>query len=100
MVEKGIKLKSSDDEIFEVDEAVAFELQIVKDMIEDVGIDAPIILPNVTSKILAKVLEYNKYHVNQKISEVMPNTIEDEIKTWDANFIKVDQQTLYDLILV
>jgi len=95
-----VKLKSSDDEMFEVDEAVAFESQAVKNMIEDTGIDAPIPLPNVSSKILAKVIEYCKYHVeNQKTSEDKPATPEDEIKAWDADFVKVDQATLFDLIL-
>lgn len=101
MAEKRVKLKSSDDEMFEVDEAVAFESQAVKNMIEDTGIDAPIPLPNVSSKILAKVIEYCKYHVeNQKTSEDKPATPEDEIKAWDADFVKVDQATLFDLILV
>jgi S-phase kinase-associated protein 1 len=100
MAEKRVKLKSSDDEMFEVDEAVAFESQAVKNMIEDTGIDAPIPLPNVSSKILAKVIEYCKYHVdNQKASEDKPATPEDEIKVWDADFVKVDQATLFDLIL-
>jgi S-phase kinase-associated protein 1 len=100
MAEKRVKLKSSDDEMYEVDEAVAFESQAVKNMIEDTGIDAPIPLPNVSSKILAKVIEYCKYHVeNQKTSEDKPATPEDEIKAWDADFVKVDQATLFDLIL-
>jgi S-phase kinase-associated protein 1 len=100
MAEKRVKLKSSDDEMFEVEEAVAFESQAVKNMIEDTGIDAPIPLPNVSSKILAKVIEYCKYHVdNQKTSEDKPATPEDEIKAWDADFVKVDQATLFDLIL-
>jgi S-phase kinase-associated protein 1 len=100
MAEKRVKLKSSDDEMFVVEEAVAFESQAVKNMIEDTGIDAPIPLPNVSSKILAKVIEYCKYHVdNQKASEDKPATPEDEIKAWDADFVKVDQATLFDLIL-
>ncbi|XP_024362290.1 SKP1-like protein 1A [Physcomitrium patens] len=100
MAEKRVKLKSSDDEMFEVDEAVAFESQAVKNMIEDTGIDAPIPLPNVSSKILAKVIEYCKYHVeNQKPSDDKQATPEEEIKAWDADFVKVDQATLFDLIL-
>lgn len=100
MAEKLVKLKSSDDEMFVVEEAVAFESQAVKNMIEDTGIDAPIPLPNVSSKILAKVIEYCKYHVdNQKASEDKPATPEDEIKAWDLDFVKVDQATLFDLIL-
>ncbi len=101
MTEKRLKLKSSDDEMFEVEEAVAFESQTVKNMIEDTGVDHPIPLPNVSSKILAKVIEYCKYHVdNQKFTDDKPATPEDEVKAWDQDFVKVDQATLFDLILV
>ncbi|CAM6042963.1 unnamed protein product [Sphagnum compactum] len=100
MTEKRVKLKSSDDEMFEVEEAVAFESQTVKNMIEDTGMDHPIPLPNVSSKILAKVIEYCKYHVdNQKSTDDKPATPEDEVKAWDQDFVKVDQATLFDLIL-
>jgi S-phase kinase-associated protein 1 len=100
MAEKRVKLKSSDDEMFEVEEGVAFESQAVKNMIEDTGMDHPIPLPNVSSKILAKVIEYCKYHVdNQKAGDDKPATSEDEIKAWDLDFVKVDQATLFDLIL-
>jgi S-phase kinase-associated protein 1 len=100
MAEKRVKLKSSDDEMFEVEEAVAFESQAVKNMIEDTGMDHPIPLPNVSSKTLAKVIEYCKYHVdNQKASDDKPATSEDEIKAWDLDFVKVDQATLFNLIL-
>ncbi|CAK9227480.1 unnamed protein product [Sphagnum troendelagicum] len=100
MAEKRVKLKSSDDEMFEVEEAVAFESQAVKNMIEDTGMDHPIPLPNVSSKILAKVIEYCKYHVdNQKSTDDKPATPEDDIKAWDQDFVKVDQATLFDLIL-
>jgi S-phase kinase-associated protein 1 len=100
MTEKRVKLKSSDDEMFEVEEAVAFESQTVKNMIEDTGVDHPIPLPNVSSKILAKVIEYCKYHVdNQKSTDDKPATPEDEVKAWDQDFVKVDQATLFDLIL-
>ncbi|KAH9555856.1 hypothetical protein CY35_08G138500 [Sphagnum magellanicum] len=100
MAEIRVKLKSSDDEMFEVDKAVALESQAVKNMIEDTGMDHPIPLPNVSSKILAKVIEYCKYHVdNQKSTDDKPATPEDEIKAWDQDFVKVDQATLFDLIL-
>ncbi|RYR14018.1 hypothetical protein Ahy_B04g070697 isoform A [Arachis hypogaea] len=84
---RKITLKSSDGEAFEVDEAVALESQTIKHMIED----------NVTSKILAKVIEYCKKHVEAANAEERPN--EEDLKTWDADFVKVDQATLFDLIL-
>ncbi|KAM1529078.1 SKP1-like protein 1A [Malus sylvestris] len=94
---KKITLKSSDGESFEVEEAVALESQTIKHMIEDDCADNGIPLPNVTSKILAKVIEYCKKHVDaskpdEKISE-------DDLKAWDQEFVKVDQATLFDLIL-
>jgi S-phase kinase-associated protein 1 len=62
-------------------------------MIEDDCTDNGISLPNVTSKI-----EYCKKHVKAVGSEDKPN--EDDLKAWDADFVKVDQATLFDLILV
>ena len=111
--------------MFEVEEDVAFQSLTVKNMSEgssqnrdngevlqvptclgkfccsDTGLDAPIPLPNVSSKILAKVIEYCKYHVDaEKKAEEKPSKTEEEIKTWDTDFVKVDQSTLFELILV
>ncbi|OIV94855.1 hypothetical protein TanjilG_22052 [Lupinus angustifolius] len=94
---KKITLKSSDGEAFEVEEAVAVESQTIKHMIEDDCADNGIPLPNVTSKILAKVIEYCKKHVEATSSEEKPN--DEDLKAWDADFVKVDQATLFDLIL-
>ena len=94
---RKIILKSSDGENFEVDEAVALESQTIKHMIEDDCADNEIPLPNVTSKILSKVLEYCKKHVDAAADK--EKTPDDELKVWDADFVKVDQNTLFDLIL-
>uniref|UniRef100_A0A2P2MHL6 SKP1-like protein n=1 Tax=Rhizophora mucronata TaxID=61149 RepID=A0A2P2MHL6_RHIMU len=96
---RKITLKSSDGEPFEVDEAVALESQTIKHMIEDDCADNGIPIPNVTSKILAKVIEYCKKHVETPKSEDRSSTVDDDLKTWDAEFVKVDQATLFDLIL-
>lgn len=97
---RKITLKSSDGETFEMDEAVALESQTIKHMIEDDCADNGIPLPNVTSKILSKVIEYCKKHVETPKSEDRPSSVDDELKAWDAEFVKVDQATLFDLILV
>ncbi|GLJ36346.1 hypothetical protein SUGI_0729620 [Cryptomeria japonica] len=94
-----VKLKSSDDEMFEVDEAVAFESETIKNMIEDTGVESVVPLPNVNSKILAKVIEYCKYHVDAaKTSEETTALSELDVKKWDKEFVKVDQATLFDII--
>nr|XP_043638989.1 SKP1-like protein 1B [Erigeron canadensis] len=94
---KSIVLKSSDGETFEVDEAVAELSQTIKHMIDDQCADTAIPLPNVTSKILSKVIEYCKKHVEHKADEDKP--ADDDLKTFDADFVKVEQGTLFDLIL-
>ncbi|KAK4583895.1 hypothetical protein RGQ29_021852 [Quercus rubra] len=94
---KKITLKSSDGEAFEVEEAVALESQTIKHMIEDDCADNGIPLPNVTSKILAKVIEYCKKHVESTCAD--ERTSDEDLKAWDTEFVRVDQATLFDLIL-
>lgn len=57
-------------------------------------------MPNVSSKILSKVIEYCTYHVNvSKAKEDKAAPDSEEVKAWDNEFVKVDQGTLFDLIL-
>ena len=98
MSAKKITLKSSDNETFEVDEIVALESQTIKHMIEDDCADNGIPLPNVTSKILSKVIEYCKKHIETPKTEDR-SSADEELKNWDTEFVKVDQATLFDLIL-
>nr|GMC64577.1 SKP1-like protein 1A [Ipomoea batatas] len=90
---KMIILRSSDGEIFEVEEGVAIEMQMIKYMIDDECVDTTIPIANVTGKILAKVIEYCKSHAEAA------KTSQDDLKDFDANFIKVDHETLLDLII-
>ncbi|AES87702.1 putative S-phase kinase-associated protein [Medicago truncatula] len=95
---KKITLKSSDNETFEIEKAVALESQTIKHLIDDnCADDSGIPLPNVTGKILAMVIEHCKKHVDATSSDEKPS--EDEINKWDTEFVKVDQDTLFDLIL-
>ncbi|XVE93867.1 hypothetical protein REPUB_Repub01dG0231600 [Reevesia pubescens] len=99
---KKILLKSSDGETFEVEEAVAVESQTIKHIIEDDCADNEIPLPNVTSKILSKVLDYCKKHADAAAADKDKDKDKipvDEIMAWDADFVEVDQNTLFDLIL-
>ena len=68
----------------------------IKNMIEDICTDNVIPLLNVTSKILAKVIEYSNYHL-----EVAKTTIlEEDIQKWDEEFVKVDLSIVFKLIMV
>ncbi|GMN28953.1 hypothetical protein TIFTF001_002234 [Ficus carica] len=92
---RKIVLRSSDGESFEVEEAVALQSQTIKHMVEDDCADNGIPLPNVTSKILSKVIEYCNRHTDSSVAPAA----DDDLKIWDAEFVKVDQATLFDLIL-
>ncbi|XP_062023028.1 SKP1-like protein 1A [Rosa rugosa] len=98
---KKLILNSSDGEKFEIDEAVGLESQTIKHMVEDGCADNAIPLPNVTGVILAKVIEYCKRHVEDKESknEDNKNDKEESLKKFDAEFVKVDRNVLFDLIL-
>nr|BAE72120.1 SKP1-like protein [Silene latifolia] len=98
---KKIVLKSSDDEEFEVEEAVALQSQTIKHMIEDDCADNAIPLPNITAYILDKVIEYCEKHVEASHTYTPSDTPSpaDQLKKWDAEFAKVDQDTLFDIML-
>lgn len=96
-----VKLISSDDHIFEVEKDVALMCDTIKPMLEEVSTGAGIPLQNVNSRILSKVIEYCKKHVDSSraIGDKPNATVEDELKGWDAEFVKVEQAVLFDLIL-
>lgn len=65
--------------------------------------DAPIPLPNVSAKILEKVITYCKYHHEHPTPQSEEKKDEkrtDDIIPWDREFCQVDQATLFELILV
>merc|ERR1712224_120137 len=91
----SVKLKSKQEEIFEVEKEVACRSVTVKNMVYDTELDTPVPLPMVESKILIKVIEYCKYH-HKAEQESLP---EDDKNVWDKDFVKVDDETLFNLIL-
>jgi len=101
----NIRLQSSDGEIFDTDDSIAKVSGTIKNMLDDCGIDdcenAIVPLPNVNAAILRRVLQWANYHKDD------PEVEEDESKekrtddicVWDMDFLKVDQGTLFELIL-
>ncbi|CAJ2633187.1 SKP1-like protein 1A-like [Trifolium pratense] len=96
---KKITLKSSDGQSFEVDEAVARESQTIKHVLDDRADDKEIPIPEVNSKILAKVIEYCKKHVEAATaSSDEKHNAENNLMVWDSEFINVDKFTVFELI--
>ena len=88
----SIKLQSSDGEIFPVDVEIAKQSVTIKIMLEELGMDEEdeevVPLPNVNAAILKKLIQWATYHKDDP-----------PLPSWDANFLKVDQGTLFELIL-
>ncbi|KAJ1875244.1 hypothetical protein LPJ71_011626, partial [Coemansia sp. S17] len=65
--------------------------------------DEPIPLPNVTAKVLEKVIEYCEYHIDDPdpiqddLDEIPKRS--DDIEPRDENFMKVDQELLFEILL-
>merc|ERR1711975_84014 len=90
-----LTLTSKDEKEFKVDIRVAIMSETVKSMLcidseEDLpeAPEAAIPLPAVEGNILQSVLKFCQYHYDYK-----------EKKEWDAEFVKVDDDTLFSLIL-
>ncbi|OMJ19842.1 E3 ubiquitin ligase complex SCF subunit sconC [Smittium culicis] len=99
-----VVLTASDGQTFTVDRAVAQQSLLIKSMLEDIGdSNDPIPIPNVTAEVLKKVIEYCDYHKNDEPQ----TTTEDDtvgsgnsaIDAWDSEFINVDQEMLFELLL-
>lgn len=77
--------------------------ETIRNLIEDSGTENPIPLPNVNAKIFAKVKQYCEYHIANPSAVVADadagSKRTDDIIGWDLDFCKVDQPTLFELIL-
>ncbi|CAL1406871.1 unnamed protein product [Linum trigynum] len=100
---KLITLKSGDGESFEVDEAVAMQSLTIKHMHIEGHDDGDIPLPHVTSKILAKVIDYCQKELYSSSSTAEADAgggDEDVIKAWKmSDLAGVGEDTLWDLLL-
>ncbi|XP_037686563.1 S-phase kinase-associated protein 1-like [Choloepus didactylus] len=101
------KLQSSNGERFEVDVEIAKQSVTITTMLEDLGMDDegddPVPPPNVNAAILKKVIQWYTHHKDDPPPPEDDENKEkraDDIPVWDQEFLKVDQETLFELILV
>merc|ERR1711953_760646 len=102
----SIKLQSSDGETFPVDVDIARQSVTIRTMLEDLGMeeeeDEVVPLPNVNAAILKRVIQWATYHKDDPPPQEDDENKEkrtDDISSWDSDFLKVDQGTLFELIL-
>ena len=102
----NLKLQSSDGEVFTVETQIAKQSNTIKTMLEELGMsdddEEAIPLPNVNATILKKVLAWCTHHRDDAPppeDDENREKVTDDIPTWDMEFLKVDQGTLFELIL-
>ncbi|KAK9870886.1 hypothetical protein WA026_009842 [Henosepilachna vigintioctopunctata] len=103
-----LKLQSSDGDIFEVDVDIIKCSTTIRTMLDVLGRDEDnevIPLPNVSTSILQKIIQWAIHHKNEPIDKNGRIEIDeygekktDDIPLWDAEFLSVDQDTLLEII--
>lgn len=79
---------------------VAMMSKTLTDVIEAAGTSTVIPLPNITGKILEKVILWCKHHDENDKPEPAPEAGKTtELCTWDIEFLKIDNAVIFDLIL-
>ena len=101
-----VTLEASDGRIFRVPLKHAKLSVTISSLIEDAGVDNPIPLPNVSGPILGKVVQYLSYifenpkpkkEGEQQQQQQEHNT--DELTQWEIDFFKMDQESLFLIIM-
>ncbi|CAH0485251.1 hypothetical protein KXD40_003013 [Peronospora effusa] len=103
---RKVNLVSMDGDSFEVSRSVAAMSELVKTLISDDADDEEvqeIPLPNVKSPVLSKVIEFCSHHHNNPMREIekplKSADMHDVVSDWDANFVDIEQEILFELIL-
>jgi S-phase kinase-associated protein 1 len=97
---------SKEGDVYEVPIAVAKMSTLVATTIDDDAEEddevREIPLPNVKDAVLTKVIEYCTHYKDEPMTPIQTplksSKIEDLVQAWYANFVKVDQALLFELV--
>ncbi|RWV82844.1 hypothetical protein GW17_00055618 [Ensete ventricosum] len=103
---KMVTLKSNDGQEFHVEKEACVISKMIKFIVDDCDTSDAIPVTNVSGKIMTKVIEYMKRHLEfasrNRSSDAGKEIAEgdEELKAWDTAFLKdVDVDTLYLLLM-
>lgn len=98
-----VSVSTSDGKVFDVEEKVIFQSNLIKNMLSDLETEETIPLQTVDGDIMKKILEYMEKHKDDVVEEPKEppkgerdSTIYDE---WDKNFVDIPENELEKLIL-
>jgi len=102
-MDKMITLVSSDGEKMQISAKAAQRSQLVKGIIEDYPDDAEVPLNNVKSSILKKIKEYLEHYQDSEPKEIerplASQNYQDCVEPWDFEFINIELDTIFEIIL-
>lgn len=103
MADPNLVLVSAENEKVTISKKVAMMSELVKTMAEGDKDESEIPLPNVKAPVLKKVTQYMKYHHDNPPKEIdkplKSSSMNEVVSQWDADFVEVDQELLFELIL-
>jgi S-phase kinase-associated protein 1 len=102
-----VRLISSEGFELAVDRKIIERSILIRTLLEDIGeSESPIPLPNVSGPILSKVIEYCTHHQHDPLTPTTHaldddtrSRTEESMSEWDEQFCRVDQGTLFEMIL-
>ena len=102
-MDKLITLVSSDGEKIQISAKAAQRSQLVKKIIETHPDDVEIPLSNVKSSILKKIKEYLEHYQDSDPKEIerplASQNYQDCVEAWDFEFINIELDTIFEIIL-
>ena len=91
----SVKLITKDGNTFEVDENVAKKFQTVKNLMDDIGPQDSIPLPEIDNITFKKILEFTEYHMT---TPVVVENDEFIFSDWDTAFFKLENSLLLSIV--
>lgn len=100
--EAQVTLTSADGEAFRIPKRIAVMSDIIKSMLEEGDTD-DIPLTDIKAPILAKVIDFMKHHADVRLPEIekplKSANLSEIVPAWDANFVELEQEVLFELVL-
>eukprot|EP01083_Nonionella_stella_P165593 551235_1 len=101
--EVELQLKSQDMLTFKVNKDVVMQSALIKTIWSGDQTETEIPLPNVRGSIIKKVIKYMQYQHTNPAKEIekpfKSANMREVVSEWYANFVEVDKETLFELIL-
>ena len=103
-----VTLCSQEGQKFEVKKSIIKQSELVLTMIDDDDNDdddatQEIPLPNVREEVLKKVIEFCEYHATNDFPDIekplKSSNMQEVVGEWDAKYVEVDMEFLFELIL-